>query len=115
MEVARELLAGYGEWPEWRDIRERLTSPEQIDCRRFSHLLVERPWHRGRVVLIGDAAHSHPPTLTQGAAMGLEDASVLAELLTTHEHLDQDLSMPSPSAASPGSARSSTPPSAWQR
>ena len=88
VEVARELLAGYGEWQEWRDIRESLTSPEQIDCRRFSHLLVDRPWHRGRVVLIGDAAHSHPPTLTQGAAMGLEDASVLAELLTTHEHLD---------------------------
>ena len=92
VDIARELLAGYGaEWQEWRDIRESITSPEQIDCRRFSHLLVDRPWHRGRVVLIGDAAHSHPPTLTQGAAMGLEDASVLAELLTTHEHLDQDL------------------------
>jgi 2-polyprenyl-6-methoxyphenol hydroxylase-like FAD-dependent oxidoreductase len=33
------------------------------------------------VVLIGDAAHSCPPTLAQGAAMGLEDASVLAQLL----------------------------------
>jgi 2-polyprenyl-6-methoxyphenol hydroxylase-like FAD-dependent oxidoreductase len=39
------------------------------------------PWHRGRVVLIGDAAHACPPTLAQGAAQALEDAQVLAELL----------------------------------
>ncbi|MBW8486744.1 FAD-dependent monooxygenase [Actinomadura parmotrematis] len=40
------------------------------------------PWHRGRTVLIGDAAHACPPTIAQGAAMCLEDAAVLAELLT---------------------------------
>jgi 2-polyprenyl-6-methoxyphenol hydroxylase-like FAD-dependent oxidoreductase len=42
---------------------------------------VDKPWHRGRVVLIGDAAHTCPPTLAQGAAQALEDAAVLAELL----------------------------------
>ena len=46
------------------------------------------PWNRGRVVLIGDAAHTCPPTLAQGAAQALEDAAVLAELLLTHDHLD---------------------------
>jgi 2-polyprenyl-6-methoxyphenol hydroxylase-like FAD-dependent oxidoreductase len=30
-------------------------------------------------VLIGDAAHANPPVLAQGAAMGIEDAIVLAE------------------------------------
>ena len=39
------------------------------------------PWNRGRVVLIGDAAHACPPTIAQGAAQALEDAVVLAELL----------------------------------
>jgi len=33
------------------------------------------------VLLIGDAAHCNPPVLAQGAAMGIEDAVVLAESL----------------------------------
>ena len=39
----------------------------------------------------GDAAHSCPPTLAQGAAMALEDAEVLADLLLTREQVDQTL------------------------
>lgn len=34
-------------------------------------------WHKGRVVLVGDAAHAMTPTLAQGAAMALEDAKAL--------------------------------------
>jgi 2-polyprenyl-6-methoxyphenol hydroxylase-like FAD-dependent oxidoreductase len=41
------------------------------------------PWHRGRVGLIGDAAHAMAPTMAQGTAMAVEDALVLAELLVT--------------------------------
>lgn len=37
-------------------------------------------WSKGRVVLIGDAAHAITPDLGQGAAMGIEDAYVLAAL-----------------------------------
>ncbi|HCF2342581.1 FAD-dependent monooxygenase [Pseudomonas paraeruginosa] len=37
-------------------------------------------WHRGRVVLIGDAAHAMTPNLGQGAAMAAEDAFLLARL-----------------------------------
>jgi 2-polyprenyl-6-methoxyphenol hydroxylase-like FAD-dependent oxidoreductase len=36
------------------------------------------PWFRGRVVIGGDAAHTFPPHLTQGAAMAAEDGFVLA-------------------------------------
>ena len=36
-------------------------------------------WGKGRVLLIGDAAHAMTPNLGQGAAMGIEDAVVLAE------------------------------------
>lgn len=39
------------------------------------------PWSRGRVGLIGDAAHPILPFLAQGAAMALEDAVVLAHCL----------------------------------
>jgi len=38
-------------------------------------------WSRGRVVLIGDAAHAMNPVAGQGANMALEDAQLLTELL----------------------------------
>ena len=41
-------------------------------------------WSAGRVVLIGDAAHATAPVWAQGAALAVEDALVLADLLATH-------------------------------
>jgi 2-polyprenyl-6-methoxyphenol hydroxylase-like FAD-dependent oxidoreductase len=38
-------------------------------------------WHRGRIVLIGDAAHAVSPNAGQGASLALEDAMYLARLL----------------------------------
>ncbi|ROP29837.1 2-polyprenyl-6-methoxyphenol hydroxylase-like FAD-dependent oxidoreductase [Couchioplanes caeruleus] len=38
-------------------------------------------WARGRCVLIGDAAHATAPVWAQGAALAMEDALVLADLL----------------------------------
>jgi 2-polyprenyl-6-methoxyphenol hydroxylase-like FAD-dependent oxidoreductase len=40
-----------------------------------------RHWHRGRVVLIGDAAHAPLQSLAQGACMAIEDGFCLAELI----------------------------------
>lgn len=40
-----------------------------------------RTWGRGRVTLLGDAAHPMTPNLSQGAAQALEDAVVLATSL----------------------------------
>ncbi|PGH47695.1 FAD-dependent oxidoreductase [Streptomyces sp. Ru87] len=77
----RRLAAGYG--GAWTAIREHVTDPAQVNYTWFHRLLVEGEWHRGRVVLAGDAAHCCPPTLAQGAAMSLEDVSVLVETLTT--------------------------------
>ncbi|WP_198653392.1 FAD-dependent oxidoreductase [Actinocorallia populi] len=79
------LAQGYG--GPWEEIRADLATadPARINYTWFEALLVERPWNRGRVVLIGDAAHACPPTIAQGAAMCLEDASVLAELVLAGE------------------------------
>jgi len=72
----------------WSEIRTALMDPSVVNYTWFDRLLVEGPWHRGRVVLVGDAAHACPPTLAQGAAMSLEDAFVLAELLSTRDDWD---------------------------
>ena len=87
--IVRELASHYhGPWDE---IRESITDPVAIHYTQFEEHLLPRPWNRGRVVLIGDAAHTCPPTLAQGAAMAFEDALVLAELLRESTRVDQEL------------------------
>jgi FAD-dependent urate hydroxylase len=50
------------------------------------------PWVRGRVLLVGDAAHATSPNMAEGAAMALEDALVLAECLGRLESIPAALS-----------------------
>jgi 2-polyprenyl-6-methoxyphenol hydroxylase-like FAD-dependent oxidoreductase len=85
----RDLAAHYG--GPWIEIRERMTDAARVNYTWFTHHVVDGPWHRGRVVLAGDAAHSCPPTLAQGAAQALEDATVLVEELLGHDDLDAAL------------------------
>ena len=63
--------------------RECITDPLQVDYRPMNSFLLPPPWHRGRVVVIGDAAHTTTPHLATGAGIAIEDAVVLAELLAT--------------------------------
>lgn len=88
--AAMRELAGAYHGP-WDAIRADITDASRINYTYFEHLLIDGPWNRGRVVVIGDAAHACPPTLALGAAMALEDASVLAEMLLAGDRLDQDL------------------------
>jgi 2-polyprenyl-6-methoxyphenol hydroxylase-like FAD-dependent oxidoreductase len=60
---------------------EHIVDPAQVVYRPVESILVPAPWHRGRVVLIGDAAHATSPHVGQGAAMAMEDALVLADEL----------------------------------
>jgi 2-polyprenyl-6-methoxyphenol hydroxylase-like FAD-dependent oxidoreductase len=62
-------------------LREGLSEQNSIVYRPLESLLLPRPWHRGRVVLIGDAVHATTPHLASGACIGMEDAVVLAEEL----------------------------------
>ncbi|HWU08433.1 MAG TPA: FAD-dependent oxidoreductase [Streptomyces sp.] len=85
----RGLTRHYGGF--WPEITEHITDPAKVNYTWFDRMLVEGSWHRGRVVLVGDAAHCCPPTLAQGAALSLEDAWVLAQLLTASGTWDDAL------------------------
>lgn len=89
VDVVRELARAYH--GPWDAIRESLTGTTHVNYARFETHLVEGPWHRGRVVLVGDAVHSCPPTIAQGAAQALEDSAVLAELLLGAGEFSEDL------------------------
>lgn len=49
------------------------------------------PWHSGRVVAIGDAAHASTPFMGQGGALAMQDALVLADALELHPSLETAL------------------------
>lgn len=87
-----ELLAAYAGWhPNIIRLFER-TDTSQI----FKWGLFDRDpmaqWSQGRVTLLGDAAHPMLPFLSQGAAMAIEDAYVLAAALA-HFGTDQDTAL----------------------
>jgi 2-polyprenyl-6-methoxyphenol hydroxylase-like FAD-dependent oxidoreductase len=76
----RERLAEYTA-PMVRAVVERITDPKGVVYRPLETLLVTAPWHRGSVVLLGDAVHATIPQLGQGAGLAIEDAVVLGEEL----------------------------------
>ncbi|RXZ50608.1 2-polyprenyl-6-methoxyphenol hydroxylase [Agromyces fucosus] len=89
IDLMRELSQGYG--GPWDEIRTSLTASARVNYTWFTAHLVPDAWNRGRVVIIGDAAHSCPPTIAQGAAQAAEDALVLAELLLARHAVDAAL------------------------
>ena len=70
----RELLADFG--GTIAAVRECITDPARIVYRPIGALILPSPWYRGRVLLIGDAAHTAPPHLASGATIAIEDAIV---------------------------------------
>jgi FAD-dependent urate hydroxylase len=75
------LRARFGDWaPPVADVLAAVTDDEAGFFPHCRHR-VPRTWGRGRVTVIGDAAHSMPPTRAQGANQALEDAWALAAAL----------------------------------
>lgn len=50
--------------------------------------IIDGPWHRGRVVLLGDAVHATTPHLASGAGIAVEGALVLAAELARRHSLE---------------------------
>ena len=75
----RALRARFLDWHE--SVRAVLAAADTtFEWGLFGHAPLAR-WSRGRVVLLGDAAHPTTPFLAQGAGMALEDAVFLARAL----------------------------------
>jgi 2-polyprenyl-6-methoxyphenol hydroxylase-like FAD-dependent oxidoreductase len=70
-------------------IRDSITPQSRIVYRPLFALLLPPPWHRGRAILIGDAAHSTTPHLASGAGIAVEDAVVLVEELERGGEVEQ--------------------------
>ena len=56
--------------------------------RPVENVVLPAPWHKGRVVVIGDAAHATSPHCGQGAAQAIEDGVVLTQELQDKSTLD---------------------------
>lgn len=77
------LRACFGSWAE--PVPAMLGAVADAETGFFPHYrqTVPRSWGTGRVTVIGDAAHSMPPTRAQGANQALEDAWAMARSLRT--------------------------------
>ena len=76
-----ELAGLFGTWHE--PIPELLAIARSQDVLRHDVAELAAPlpsFHRGRVALLGDAAHPMTPNLGQGACQALEDAAVISRL-----------------------------------
>ncbi len=79
-----ELQEDFAGWH--ADIEDLLAAVEPDSL--FKWALYDRAplslWGRGRVSLLGDAAHPALPFMAQGAAMAIEDAAVLGNVFSQH-------------------------------
>ncbi|MEV1021847.1 FAD-dependent monooxygenase [Streptomyces sp. NPDC050264] len=74
-----ELLRRYGSWHDPIPAVLDAVEPGQVLRNDVHHIAEPLPaFHRGRVALLGDAAHAMAPTLGQGGNQAIEDAVVLA-------------------------------------
>ena len=83
-----EVLSEFG--PPGQQILEALGDADALHVDAIEEVVLDT-WSRGRVLLIGDAAHATSPNMAQGAAMALEDALVLAECVAEQSSVDAAL------------------------
>ncbi|MFL9482748.1 FAD-dependent monooxygenase [Chitinophagaceae bacterium LWZ2-11] len=61
---------------------------DKLICNELTDFKPIDKWYKGRVVLLGDAAHATTPNLGQGASQAIEDAYVLAGCLSAKKEIE---------------------------
>ena len=79
----RAKLAGTA--PAIQELAAQITDDDGVVYRPLEGMMLYGPWHKGRVVLLGDAVHATTPHLGQGAGMAIEDSIVLADEISRAE------------------------------
>jgi 2-polyprenyl-6-methoxyphenol hydroxylase-like FAD-dependent oxidoreductase len=89
--IVRQVLSDYEPSRMFAQASELLSEDVNVIVAPYEWIFVEPPWHRGRIVLVGDAAHATAPTIGSAGGMAVEDAAVLAQELGATDDLDQSL------------------------
>ena len=77
--------------PMIRQLIDQVTNSKEVNYRPLETLHMQPPWYKNRVIVIGDAAHATIPQLGSGAALAIEDAVVLSELIQSHSDVPEML------------------------
>lgn len=83
-EAMRSKMVGLS--PDLRALAKNITDDDAVVYRPLEGLMIRGDWHKGRVVLLGDAVHATTPHLGQGAGLAIEDSIVLAEEISRAEN-----------------------------
>lgn len=75
---------------DWKDISKEILKNQNYvfnEIKDLSQICIQKE----NVVLIGDASHAITPNLGQGAALGLEDAYIFADILSSNKNIKDAL------------------------
>jgi 2-polyprenyl-6-methoxyphenol hydroxylase-like FAD-dependent oxidoreductase len=89
--IVREALAKYEGSSMFAEITQRIDDTVEPIVAPYEWIWVPQPWHRRRVVLVGDTVHATTPNIGAAGGMAIEDGVVLAEELERAADLESGL------------------------
>lgn len=73
------------------EVINEITDDTYVHYTAVEEVHLSKPWYKGNVVLIGDAAHASLPFMAQGGAQAIHDSIALSQLLNSNKPLEQKL------------------------
>lgn len=90
LELFREALSEFSA-PRVKELLTLVEDDDEVIVRPYTFHNLPAPWNSGRILLIGDAAHTMSAHLGAGGVMALEDGVVLAQELSVGDELQTAL------------------------
>lgn len=86
-----ELKKAYKGWNRTIETLLQHADPNTLYKWALHDRLPMKQWSKGRIIVLGDAAHPMLPFLAQGAAMAIEDGAVLANCIDNFDKVEEAL------------------------